>query len=354
MQAKLSELALALIAPGNRILYDDKGLPSVMVEIPQMKMSDLISGGDNSVHPAFIVNGEEKESIFISKYQNCVHEERAYSLPAMVPEHSLTFDTARQYCANKGPGWHLMTAAEYSLIALICHKAGFFPLGNNQYGKDYSESSPSGVAASTEEGTGRTMHIYTGTGSLSYSHNNARDGIFDVNGNVSEWTAGKRMVCGEIQLIPDNDAADNSTPQTASAVSWKAIDATTGEFVTPDGSGTTANTIKINAANETPQWNTEVLVQAEDFYTQFKDLTCASSISSAAKNILFKYLLLPTDSNWGKERHFFDNISTERLFASGGNFVQTTGSGVACSSGAMGDRTFTAPRFGFRSAYVSL
>ena len=65
----LSEFALKCVCPNNEILYDDKGMPSVMVYIPKFNISDVITGGANSVHPAFIVNGTEVDGIYISKYQ---------------------------------------------------------------------------------------------------------------------------------------------------------------------------------------------------------------------------------------------------------------------------------------------
>jgi hypothetical protein len=51
--------------PRNDILLDDKGLPSVMVRIPKFKISDVIAGGSDSTHPAFIVNGNEVPEIYI-------------------------------------------------------------------------------------------------------------------------------------------------------------------------------------------------------------------------------------------------------------------------------------------------
>ena len=47
------------------------------------------------------------------------------------------------------------------------------------------------------------------------------NGIFDLNGNVSEWTGGLRTVFGEIQVQPNNNGADSSNPQTAGAGTWK-------------------------------------------------------------------------------------------------------------------------------------
>ena len=41
----LAAMALKAVCPTNDILYDDKGLPSVMVKIPKFKISQVIPGG---------------------------------------------------------------------------------------------------------------------------------------------------------------------------------------------------------------------------------------------------------------------------------------------------------------------
>ena len=104
MQFDVAELAVKILAPNNKLIYDDKGLPSVMVEIPKLKIKDLIDGGPDIVHPAFKVNGVEKDSIFISKYQNVVNNGRAYSLPGMDPKTSINFDTAAAACSRCASG----------------------------------------------------------------------------------------------------------------------------------------------------------------------------------------------------------------------------------------------------------
>ena len=91
----------------NTVMYDDKGNPSIMVCIPRFNLSDVIDGAPNTPHPAFIVNGVVKSEIWISKYQNIVHDGRAYSLPFQDPRVNVTYDQAKQYCAAKGAGWHL-------------------------------------------------------------------------------------------------------------------------------------------------------------------------------------------------------------------------------------------------------
>ena len=72
----LSNLALKAVCPNNEILYDDKGLPSIMVKIPKMTYAELGLGDSTATHPAFIVNGIEIPEIYISKYQNIVQNGR--------------------------------------------------------------------------------------------------------------------------------------------------------------------------------------------------------------------------------------------------------------------------------------
>ena len=108
----------------NTVMYDDKGNPSVMVAIPRFNIGDVIAGGPATPHPAFIVNGVTKDVIYISKYQNIVHDSRAYSAAFQDPANSLNFDSALNYCKNKGAGWHLMTNAEWAAVALWCKQNG--------------------------------------------------------------------------------------------------------------------------------------------------------------------------------------------------------------------------------------
>ena len=79
-----------------------------------------------------------------------------------------------------------MTAHEWAAIALWCHKNGCEPKGNNNYGKDASESGYIAIPTYKDSG-GKTCRVATGTGPVTWSHNGKMDGIFDMNGNVWEW-----------------------------------------------------------------------------------------------------------------------------------------------------------------------
>ncbi len=351
----LVKLALKATCPGNDILLDDKGLPSVMVYVPKFKYSDVITGGSDSTLPAFIINGQEVPGIYFSKYPNVVHNGRAYSLPGEDPASNMTWDTARGYCEAKGRGWHMMTKPEYAAIALWCKKNGFLPYGNNSYGKDSRETLAIAIPA-TFDGEGKTLHTLTGTGPVTWSHNKAVDGIWDLNGNVSEWTGGIRTVYGELQLLINNNAADSNNPQTADAATWKAIDATTGNFVDPNGSGTTQGTVKVDCVASKPQYRTVVETENESFSAVISAITCDASIEDAAKAVLIAYGLLADDPvfDYEGDQLYFNNKASERLFYSGGNYVSATRAGVFYAYGSVNPRTSAVTSIGFRSAYVAL
>ena len=60
----LSNLAIQAACPGNEILYDDQGMPSVMVKIPKRTYAQLGLGASTATFPAFIVDGQEVDAIF--------------------------------------------------------------------------------------------------------------------------------------------------------------------------------------------------------------------------------------------------------------------------------------------------
>lgn len=217
----------------NTVMYDDKGNPSIMVFIPRFNLADVIDGAPASPHPAFIVNGVVKDGIWISKYQNVIHDGRAYSLPGMNPATNINIDAASAACKAKGAGWHLMTNAEWAAIALWCKKNGSMPRGNNSYGKDYLATHETGRLVNP----GSPDKILTGTGPAAWTHDGTTSGIYDLNGNIQEFVDGLRLVNGKIRVHKDNDFGtdpnnlaawvdtgvfiDNSLPGTADTVATK-------------------------------------------------------------------------------------------------------------------------------------
>ena len=61
----------------NTLLFDDLGLPSVMVRIPMFLWSDVLDGAPQDPCSAFIVGGRVLDEIYISKYMNVIEYGRS-------------------------------------------------------------------------------------------------------------------------------------------------------------------------------------------------------------------------------------------------------------------------------------
>ena len=353
----LSNLALKALAPNNEILYDDKGQPSIMVKIPKMSYAELGLGSSTAIHPAFIVNGQEVPAIYISKYQNIVVDSRAYSLPGEDPKANINFDSARAACEAKGAGWHLMTRAEWAALALWCKKNGTQPKGNNNYGKDNADSIYQAIPSMARDSSNRIQRVATGTGPLSWSHDGTPSGIWDLNGNVNEWVGGIRTVKGELQILANNNAADKDNSQAASSAQWMAIKASDGTLITPDGTGTTTGSVKMDWVSSHLQYDTTISDSAPGSHNcSFESITCSANISSEAQALLQALGLFKYDSTAGAyngDYFYFNNAENERSFYCGGNWLSGANAGVFyCHGGHV--RTGTYVNLGFRSAFVEL
>ena len=366
----LSSLALKSVCPNNEIFVDDADLPSVMVYIPKFKNSDVLTGGNDSTHPAFIVNGQEIDGFWYSKYQNVVHTTQltggsiaaAYSLPCEDPTANITFDTARSRCEAKGAGWHLSTNAEWAAIALWCKKNGFMPYGNNNYGKDTRESNYKAIPTYKDGSTGQTCRVATGTGPLTWSHDKTLSGIWDLNGNVWEWQGGIRLVWGELQILANNDAADPDNPQNTTSVCWKAINAADGSLVEPerevgDSSATlSGNTVKLDYVSGAWQWTTTVASSQDASRScAFGKVTAAAAVGEAAKILLRSLALLPDEgaqeADYESDYFSWNNGVAERCVCRGGPWSDGAHAGVFSLHGPY-SRSNVATYVGFRSAFI--
>ncbi len=336
----------------NTVLLDDMGMPGIYVVIPKFKLSDVIDGAPQDTHPAFIVDGEEKDSIFVSKYQNIVMNDRAYSLPMTDPKTYVNFDQAETYCRNKGRGFHLMTNAEWAAIALWCKKNNTMPRGNNNYGQDHAYAHEKGVVTYVYESGGKKYNgrVATGSGPATWSHDWTNEGIFDMNGNVWEWTAGLRLNEGEIQIIPNNNAATGIVHSPTSSL-WKAI-MPDGTFVEPGTDGT----LKIDGETATPSGiriNTTVVNKTTDSTSLSKTLQTVSAASGVSIPMVLKALgIYPIDADLGGD-NFYARNNGERLPLRGGGWGDTASAGVFALH-LHAPRVSSTHDVGFRSAFVSL
>lgn len=336
----------ALSGGKNTVLFDDLGMPSVMVPFPKLKMSDLIAGGSENIHPAFSVDGVEKSVIYVSKYQNIVLNERGYSLPMRDPRANLNFDQAVTYCRNKGKGWSLTPYSLWSAIALWCRKNGTMPRGNNNYGADHAYGHEKGVPTYYE--SGKIARCATGSGPNTWNHNWMPDGIADLNGNVWEWCAGMRLMNGEIQIIPYANCMAADASMGASSTLWKAI-AADGTLVEPGSAGTlkynyVSGHIQLTSGDITPEdtWR-------GDTY-QNMTLDSALTVPEIAKALL----IYPDEpgGDYGGDGHYMNN-SGERLPLCGGCWLNASSAGVF-NVNLCNPRSCLGTLIGFRSAYCEL
>ena len=318
------------------VLYDDAGHPSYMRRIPKVRIEDVYPDlGLTGTHPAFIVNGVEKSELFIGVYPASVVDKYGVSLPGMDPANMLNFDSAVTYCKNKGTGWHLMTNAEWALLGALGIKSGFQPRGNSYWGQHHEAKHETGTLApgASELGVrnddlhGRTL---TGSGPVSWRHDNSPAGIADLVGNVWEWTGGLRLNAGEINIIADNNAAAHDVDMSADSSAWKAI-LQAGTLVSPG----TASTLKLDAAGAN---GTGAVVLNTTITSQYPspDTTassaCAFTAMTAKSGVtvpaLAKLLGLYPINTTAPVGSIYHRNAGERLSLRGGPYYDSGGAGL--------------------------
>ena len=337
------KLAVEALSGGNNtVKLDDLGMPSVVVPFPKLKYSDVITDGTQDTLPAFIVDGQEKDVLYMSKYINIIVNDRAYSLPMKDPAANLDFDRALTVCRNKGAGWHLTTNAFWAAVALWCKKNGTMPRGNNNYGQDYAHTYEKDVPT-YKGGDGAIYRTATGSGPASWYHNYNMSGIADLNGNVWEWVSGLRLNNGEIQIIPYGNAMKADCNMSETSTEWKAIKAD-GTLVNPG----TAETLKYDYANNKITLSTALTGQSDTLKnTNFENIALASNVS--VPNILKALGLYPDGTGYDGDNVWINN-SGERLPFRGGLWSNSADAGVFALHLSYA-RTRAYINVGFRAAF---
>ena len=342
----------------NTVLYDDLGYPSIMVVVPKFKLSDIDAAWPSGPHPAFVVNGQEKSEIYISKFQNVVVGGRALSLPMQDPKAYVNFDQARSYCTAKGKGWHLMTNAEWAAIALWCWKNGFLPRGNNNYGSDAGATYERGKVVYRYESSGTWYdgRVATGSGPASWYHDNTPFGIADLNGNVWEWVDGLKLHDGKIYVHGSGGVAMNNfeTQNAAHDVTgW--VD--TGAYFDNTTAGDSTQTDhdvggdpQLAGSLTNVMYTTDPTSDAYYGYSAvtFESLTVKSGYTPPA---MLKHLAIqPPGANLGGDTLYVRNYG-ERLPFRGGCWSNGAGAGVF-ALGLHRARSYSVYYIGFRAAFI--
>lgn len=329
MKDSLAGVAEAASNGKQTVIFTAKNQACFMTRVDKFDMS-TINPNLSGTHPAFIVDGVEKPYILIGTYQAVLRNGEVLSVPNENPTSNTTRQTLATAAFASGDGFHLMTAAEWAAVLLKCQGANTYPTCNTFQGTS-SQLAAQGISSigrrvdGAVAGTDGLGITYTGSGDVNWRANLAYNGISDMVGNVNEITQGVRLVNGEIQVIPDNNASSSKYSTSISSSDWRAIDATNGGYVQPDGNGTTANTVKyfqsgavdysIIATTGTPTNNMIVAPST-------------NVVQPAALNKLKSLGLFPIITNIESGYMFTNSVGTQYM-SRGGHFLTQNQAGIS-------------------------
>lgn len=228
----------------NTVLYTKRGQPIFARAIPKFRVETLHPSLGSGVHPAFMVGGREVSEIWIGMYPSHIAVGEAVSVPG-VPPSIVDFNTWVLVTRNMGPGFHLLTNAEWAAMALLSIYAignGSDPVsGPDPFGRDRTNPALFGRRSDGKVpgDTSSISFMITGSGPLSWRHDRGPFGIADVSLGISPGylVAGLALVNGEIRIIDNNDAALPNVDLSPSGPAWRAI-MPDGSLAAPGTAGT--------------------------------------------------------------------------------------------------------------------
>lgn len=226
------------------VMYTRKGQPVFLRAIPKFRVETLHPALGSGVHPAFIVGGREISEFWVGMYPGYISQGELLSVPGRPPS-TANYGDAISLARANGPGFHHMTAAEWAAVALYTIHA----LGNDTdpvdgpdpYGMGMLNPKTFGVRVDGKAPGDTSSISYTlgGSGPLTWRHDGSPFGISDLVRGIWPGTHVMGLILrnGEINIIPNNDAALATVDLTPTSNAWRAI-LPNGTLVSPGTSGT--------------------------------------------------------------------------------------------------------------------
>ena len=304
----------------NEVIFDSRGIPDIMV----------VFTPDELGLPAEI-RGKAVKEYAISKYPNTLIGGVPYSMPYQQPAVNINHDEAIRLCESKGPGWHLITNDEWAALAHQSRKNGTHPRGNTDCGKSHSHPEETGTTYKDSSGSSKTL---TGSGPVTWNHDHTAEGVADMCGNIFEHVGGIRFLNGQVQVIPNNEAAAGAD-QSKDSKEWTPI-------YTADG-----GTVHYNIEDGRIELQAVALDGKDYDGVEFKELD-GSAIDIPEQ--LIELGLYPAPGYEGMD-YFWLDTDGERIVLRGGAWSNGAGAGVFSFNG--GDsRAHVDWGVGFRSALI--
>ena len=302
----------------NEVIFDSRGIPDIMVAFTP----------DELGLPAEL-KGKKVSEYLISKYPNTLIDGVPHSLPFQKPAVEINHDDAIRLCEAKGPGWHLTTNDEWAALALQSWENDTMPTGNTNSGKSHSHTEQTGITY--DGGYGKTL---TGSGPIAWNHDRTAEGVSDMCGNIWEHVGGIRFLNGQVQVIPNNEAAAGAD-QSSNSKEWQAI-------YTEDG-----DPVYFNPKDG------DILLEPTEANDKDYDGVRFTDLEAHGMDVpdkLIKLGLYPP-AGYESDEYFWIDNNGERCVFRGGHWGDGASAGVFCLSGG-NSRPNVAAGLGFRSALV--